>query len=75
MNSRYTIINFIVIAICFLTSLSAQSESVMLSDSLSLDNTIRYGRLPNGFTYYIKTLTEPQSKLYLKFIVKAGSNQ
>lgn len=40
------------------------------------DSTLfRYGRLPNGFTYYIKSLSEPHPKLYMNFIHKPGSNE
>jgi len=40
-----------------------------------LDNSIRYGRLPNGFSYFIKSVSGPQSKLHLRFYNKAGYNQ
>lgn len=42
---------------------------------VELDSTIRYRRLANGFTYFIKALPEPQAKLYMRFYHKAGSNQ
>lgn len=41
-------------------------------DSLALDKSIRYGRLENGFTYYIKNMEKPQSNLKLRFYVKVG---
>ncbi len=40
-----------------------------------LDSSIRHGVLPNGFTYFIKDISEPQSSLYLRLYHKAGSNQ
>ena len=42
--------------------------------SLPLDESIRYGQLKNGFTYYIKSLSEPQPKLQMNLFIKAGSN-
>ncbi len=42
---------------------------------VELDSCIRYGRLPNGFTYFIKDLSAPQSKLFMRFYHNAGSNQ
>jgi len=42
---------------------------------VELDSSIRYGRLPNGFTYFIKDLSAPQSKLFMRFYHNAGSNQ
>lgn len=39
------------------------------------DNNIRYGKLSNGFRYYIKSMEEPQKTLYLNFYVEAGSNK
>ncbi len=43
--------------------------------SVKLDSSIRYGQLPNGFTYFIKDLSEPQPKLYMRFHHNAGTNQ
>lgn len=43
-------------------------------DSINLDDSIRYGRLSNGFTYYIKSLKAAQERLHLNFYVKAGFN-
>lgn len=44
-------------------------------DSLPLDTGIRYGKLSNGFTYYIKRLEKPQQKIEMFLYVKAGTNQ
>ncbi|SDL28391.1 Predicted Zn-dependent peptidase [Salinimicrobium catena] len=53
---------------------AAQTEWNGTIDSLPLDENIRYGQLKNGFTYYIKSLSEQQSKLQMNLYVKAGSN-
>ena len=50
---------------------------VFISNSFAnefpLDPTIKYGKLENGLTYYIKKNNTPKNKVYLKLIVKAGS--
>ncbi|WP_416441481.1 M16 family metallopeptidase [Leeuwenhoekiella sp. A16] len=46
--------------------------SSILQDS-SLDNGIRYGKLPNGFTYYIKPLTGAATKTKMTLVVKVGN--
>ncbi|UAB85084.1 insulinase family protein [Zunongwangia sp. SCSIO 43204] len=45
------------------------------TDSLPLDDDIRYGVLPNGLTYYIKPIDHPGAGLNLRLVVKAGINQ
>lgn len=47
----------------------------LIPQPVKLDSTIRYGRLPNGFTYFIKSVPDSQSKLFLRFYNKAGYNQ
>ncbi|MDR5591141.1 M16 family metallopeptidase [Christiangramia sp. SM2212] len=43
--------------------------------TLAVDNSIRYGKLDNGLTYYIKPINGAKEKVFLKFHVKAGINQ
>ncbi|MBO3100261.1 M16 family metallopeptidase [Gelidibacter pelagius] len=59
----------------YLNSISAQQKSVEESNFEKLDQSIRHGKLPNGFTYFIKPLKTPQPKLSLNFYVKAGFYQ
>lgn len=40
-------------------------------DSIALDSSIRMGRLPNGFTYYLKS-TENTDEISLRFYIKVG---
>ena len=40
---------------------------------LPLDPAIRMGKLPNGFTYYIRRNTEPAKRVQLYLVNKAGS--
>ncbi|MEQ8421195.1 MAG: insulinase family protein [Arenibacter algicola] len=44
-------------------------------DPLPLDPGIRYGRLENGFTYYIKSLSTPGPRTYMRLTIKAGTFQ
>jgi zinc protease len=40
---------------------------------LPLDKNVRTGKLPNGFTYFIRHNTEPKHRVYLYLVNKAGS--
>lgn len=66
----------LILLILLLVSLKihSQAEVIPSADSLPLDKSVRMGRLKNGLTYYIKSVAEPQSKLYMNFYIKAGSN-
>lgn len=44
------------------------------TDSLALNPSIRYGKLENGFTYYLKSLPDSGEKVNMQLIVKAGNN-
>jgi len=50
---------------------NAQSNDINPIDSLPLDPAIRYGRLDNGFTYYVKSLPNTE-KVEMNLWVKAG---
>ena len=43
------------------------------SQPLPLDPAIRTGKLPNGFTYYIRKNTEPKNRVQLWLVNKVGS--
>ncbi|WP_286760827.1 M16 family metallopeptidase [Salegentibacter sp. UBA1130] len=45
------------------------------NDSIPLDANIRYGKLPNGLTYYIKPIDNPGAGLNIRLVVKAGIKQ
>jgi zinc protease len=57
----------------FLLSVLAASHS--LAQSLPLDTAVRTGKLPNGFTYYIRHNTEPKNRVVLYLANKIGSLQ
>src|ERR1700733_12829862 len=40
---------------------------------LTLDPAVRTGKLPNGFTYYIRRNTEPEKRVQLYLVNKVGS--
>lgn len=41
--------------------------------ALPLDKNIRYGKLPNGLTYYIRKNTEPKERGFMYLVNKVGS--
>jgi predicted Zn-dependent peptidase len=77
-NPNWKILKISILAILLnfsLISADAQEKFQQFPDTLSLDNSIRHGRLPNGFTYFIKSVPGPQYKLFMRLYNKAGSNQ
>ncbi|WP_346319569.1 insulinase family protein [Chitinophaga sp. YIM B06452] len=59
--------------LCLVVSLSAETVSASgKTDTIPLDPAVRYGKLENGFTYYICQNEMPADKIELAFIVKAG---
>ncbi len=75
-NWRKFKISLLAILLTFsLISANAQEEFQQLNDTLPLGNSFRHGQLQNGFTYFIKNISEPQSKLYLRLYNKVGSSQ
>jgi zinc protease len=52
------------------------SQTASVAGALSnipLDPAVRRGRLPNGFTYYIRRNTRPEQRVELRLVVNAGS--
>lgn len=56
-------------------SADAQTSIEKGVDILPMDSSIRYGRLSNGFTYFIKPITDTNSGIEMRLIHKVGSNQ
>jgi predicted Zn-dependent peptidase len=56
----------------YMGTMALPSQSIGIPYEVKLDPSIRYGQLPNGFTYYIKGLSGSSSKLSLKLYVKSG---
>lgn len=44
-----------------------------IADALPLDAAVKIGKLPNGFTYYIRKNTEPKNRVTLYLANKVGS--
>ncbi len=59
----------IAIIVSFISSVQAQD----LNEKLSIDPLIKYGKLENGFTYYIRHNEEPKDRLELRLAINAGS--
>jgi zinc protease len=57
---------FSIILLLFSSVLRAENEFPM-------DASITYGKLDNGFTYYIRENEKPENKVYIKLVIKAGS--
>lgn len=54
---------------------SQDLASLQPNDTLPLDPLARVGKLKNGLTYYLRRNTQPENKVSVKFVVKAGFNQ
>lgn len=57
---------------------TAQTEIVWAKQSadttvLPLDKSVRYGKLPNGLTYYVRKNTEPQERVFMYLVNNVGS--
>ena len=57
--------SFLILSLVFISS--------SFANEFPLDPAIKYGKLENGLTYYIRKNNTPKNKVYLKLIVKAGS--
>lgn len=75
MNTIYKFIFSTVFLYLTCTSAEAQTTIAATRDSMSVDSSIRYGQLKNGFTYFIKPISRPNSTLYLNLYNKAGAQQ
>lgn len=56
------------------TVVIAQQDEMEKGKQL-LDSRIRYGKLPNGFTYFIKSVDSPESKTLMRLYNRTGPNQ
>lgn len=71
MNIRtQSIISLLLVLFCNNPASKAQIQE----NKDTIDNpSIKYGKLPNGFTYYIKPIDKPMEKLEISFLVKVGN--
>jgi len=66
---------FITGIVIFLAFITANLMALDLSEPLPIDPDLRWGKLNNGFTYYIKVNRKPEKRAELRLFVKAGSVQ
>lgn len=59
--------------ILFIYSIVAGTLTAANAQTLPLDPAVRTGKLPNGFTYYIRHNEEPKNRVMLYLVNKAGS--
>ena len=63
------------VVLFLLTGLALQLSAQSLSDKVSLDPQVRYGKLANGLTYYIRKNAKPEQRAEMRLVVNAGSVQ
>lgn len=66
---NYAII-FLIMVLNFNFCKGQEASNLILSNT---DSNIRYGKLENGFTYYIKPIEGPETDIFLNLYVKAGT--
>lgn len=72
-QKAFTLIELLVVIFIFFQCISTNATEINLDQKIPLDKEITYGKLDNGFTYYIKKNTSPKKKATIHLIVKAGS--
>ncbi|SHM45039.1 zinc protease [Chitinophaga jiangningensis] len=68
MHNRY-----MAAAALMLLSASINTTNAQQNQVIPLDTAVRTGKLPNGFTYYIRRNTEPQQRALFYLVNKVGS--
>ena len=63
---KYKSFSISIFFILFTINLNAENQ-------FPIDKAITYGKLDNGFTYYIRENEKPKDKAYIKLVIKAGS--
>lgn len=63
------IYSFAGIIVLLISSALAQD----LNSPLTLDPKVKYGKLDNGFTYYIRQNSEPANRMEMRLVINAGS--
>ncbi|MCB0823957.1 MAG: insulinase family protein, partial [Bacteroidales bacterium] len=63
------IYSFAGIIVLLISSALAQD----LNSPLTLDPKVKYGKLDNGFTYYIRQNSEPAERMEMRLVINAGS--
>ena len=56
-----------------ITPTKSVDSTLDLSQTLSFDSNVEVGKLENGLSYYIAENTNPESRVYVRLVVNAGS--
>jgi zinc protease len=59
--------------VALVTILSTTTFAQKSADIVPLDKSVKFGKLPNGLTYYIRRNVKPENKVELRLVVNAGS--
>lgn len=65
---KKNIVLLLVVALVYLHSTAQRIQDVM-----TLDRAIKYGKLSNGLTYYIRKNSQPENRVEMRLVVNAGS--
>jgi zinc protease len=68
-----TCAGWLTVGVCKPFLSDAQQRPVQVNSKLALDAAVRTGKLPNGFTYYIRRNTEPRNRVVFYLANKVGS--
>lgn len=69
---KYKIFLGSLLFLLFWSATSQTNQDFSVNDKLKLDPKVHYGKLDNGFTYYIRHNESPANDIILHFLVKAG---
>src|SRR5690554_620647 len=72
MKQRNYILSVCFLLCCVLPSIGQQHFVFNDLDTLKLDPSVRYGKLENGFTYYLRNNETPESEVNFQIVVNAG---
>jgi len=76
MSYHITTCSHILLAFFILGILSVSGQNngnTFERESIPMDSLVRYGRLKNGFTYYIYNNPQPKGKILFQMVTKAGT--
>jgi len=65
--------SILALLVFWISSTLSFSQGYNLSQTIPFDSSIRVGKLPNGFRYYIKKNKKPENRVELRLAVNAGS--
>ncbi len=66
-------LHYLFIVLWIIPSIAINAQTFDYSQKIPMDSSIRYGKLSNGITYYIKKNLKPEKRVELRLAVNAGS--